>query len=73
MTALGSSLASERTVAVLHAILGERLGRDVAVRLWDGSAVEAPEAPFTLVLATPFGLRAALTPPLTLSPGRAFV
>lgn len=73
MTALGSSLASERSLAVLHAILGERLGRDVAVRLWDGSAVAAPEAPFTLVLATPFGLRAALTPPLTLSPGRAFV
>ncbi len=73
MTALASSPAAERSLAVLHAILGERLGRDVAVRLWDGSAVEAPGAPVTLVLATPFALRAALTPPLTLSPGRAFV
>lgn len=73
MTALASSPASERSLAVLHAILGERLGRDVAVRLWDGSAVEAPGAPVTLVLATPFALRAALAPPLTLNPGRAFV
>lgn len=73
MTALASSPAADRSLAVLHAILGERLGRDVAVRLWDGSTVEAPGAPVTLVLATPFALRAALTPPLTLSPGRAFV
>jgi cyclopropane-fatty-acyl-phospholipid synthase len=42
--------------------------------LWDGTRVDAREAPrFTLRLNEPFALRAAFLPPLDLSPGRAFV
>ena len=54
-------------------MFGERLGREVAVRLWDGTVVGPSEAPFALVLTTPFALRATITPPLDVNAGRAFV
>ncbi len=73
MATVANDPAVERSLGALCALLGERLGRDVAVRLWDGSAVAAPDARFTIVIAAPFALRAALAPPLDLSPGRAFV
>jgi cyclopropane-fatty-acyl-phospholipid synthase len=65
--------AAQRSLSVLRDVLGERLGRDVSVRFWDGTEVKAPEAPFTLIVATPFALRAAFTPPLDVNPGRAVV
>ena len=53
---------------------GTRSAASSNVELWDGTAVRAPDgAQFTLRLRTPFALRAALTPPLDLNPGRAFV
>jgi cyclopropane-fatty-acyl-phospholipid synthase len=73
MATLVKDTAAERSLSVLRGVFGERLGRDVAVRLWDGTAVPAPEAPFELVVATPFALRAAFTPPLDVNPGRAVV
>jgi cyclopropane-fatty-acyl-phospholipid synthase len=63
----------ERSRAVLETIFGARLGREVAVRLWDGSEIPAHDAPFTLFVNEPYALRAAFTPPLDANPGRAFV
>jgi cyclopropane-fatty-acyl-phospholipid synthase len=73
MATVANDPAVERSLGALRDLLGERLGRDVAVRLWDGTTVAAPDARFTIVIAAPFALRAALAPPLDLSPGRAFV
>ncbi len=65
--------AAQRSLAVLREIFGDRLGRDIGVRLWDGTGVAADGAgAFTLEVNTPFALRAALTPPLDRNPGRAF-
>ena len=68
-----SDLAAERSMAALRALFDERLGRDVGVRLWNGTNVSAPNARFELIARTPFALRAAFTPPLDVNPGRAFV
>ncbi|HTV72292.1 MAG TPA: cyclopropane-fatty-acyl-phospholipid synthase family protein, partial [Candidatus Acidoferrales bacterium] len=59
---------------ILAKIFREDLGRRLAVRLWDGTQVPAcsDRAPAFIVNA-PYALRAALTPPLDLNPGRAFV
>ncbi len=65
--------AAERTLAVMRSLFGERLGRDVGVRLWDGTALIPPNASLTLSLNTSYALRAAFTPPFDLNPGRAFV
>jgi cyclopropane-fatty-acyl-phospholipid synthase len=73
MAIVANDSATRRSLGVLHGLFGERLGRDVAVRLWDGTTIAAPEASFELIVATPFALRAALTPPLDLNPGRAVV
>ena len=73
MVAVAHDVVAERSLGVLAGLFGDRLGRDVAVRLWDGTAVAAPAAPFTLVVNRPYALRAAFTPPLDLNPGRAFV
>jgi cyclopropane-fatty-acyl-phospholipid synthase len=64
---------AERTLALMRGLFGERLGRDVGVRLWDGTALVPPNASFTLNVNTPYALRAALTPPFDRNPGRAFV
>jgi cyclopropane-fatty-acyl-phospholipid synthase len=73
MVTAAADPAAERTLAVMRGLFGERFGRDVGVRLWDGTAVVSPNATVTLNLNTPYALRAALTPPLDLNPGRAFV
>jgi cyclopropane-fatty-acyl-phospholipid synthase len=73
MTTATTEPAIERSRAVLEGLFGPRLGRDVAVRLWDGSEIPAPDAPFTLLVNAPFALRAAFTPPLDANPGKAFV
>jgi cyclopropane-fatty-acyl-phospholipid synthase len=65
--------AARRSIDVLTVLLGARLGRDVAVRLWDGTAIAAPDAKFELLVNAPFALRAAFSPPLSLRPGEAFV
>ena len=62
----------DRSFAVLRTVLGDRLGRDAAVRAWDGSTIDAAHPAFTFVLCEPHALRGALTPPLDLNPGRAF-
>jgi cyclopropane-fatty-acyl-phospholipid synthase len=62
-----------RSLTILNMLFGQALGARFAVRLWDGTTVGDPaSAPFTFSIATPFALRAAFTPPLDLSPGRAF-
>jgi cyclopropane-fatty-acyl-phospholipid synthase len=70
---MASADAARRSIDVLTVLLGARLGRDVAVRLWDGSAIAAPDAKFELLVNAPFALRAAFSPPLSLRPGEAFV
>jgi cyclopropane-fatty-acyl-phospholipid synthase len=65
--------AAQRSIDVLTVLLGARLGRDAAVRLWDGTAIAAPDAKFELLVNAPFALRAAFSPPMDLRPGEAFV
>jgi len=62
-----------RSLEILAVLFGDRLGRDVAVRLWDGTAIAATESHFELLVNAPFALRAAFSPPLSLHPGEAFV
>jgi len=66
-------LAVERSIAILRGVFGERLGRDIGVRLWDGTELVTPAAAFTLIVNAPYALRAAFTPPLDLNPAKAFV
>jgi cyclopropane-fatty-acyl-phospholipid synthase len=73
MAVAASDPVAERTLTLIRGLFGERLGRDVGVRLWDGTALVPPDASFTLILNTPYALRAALTPPLDRNPGKAFV
>jgi cyclopropane-fatty-acyl-phospholipid synthase len=73
MAIVANDPATQRSLAVLRGLFRDRLGRDVAVRFWDGTTIPAPAALFELIVATPFALRAALTPPLDLNPGRAVV
>ncbi|GAC1574255.1 MAG: class I SAM-dependent methyltransferase [Candidatus Elarobacter sp.] len=72
MATVARDPAVERSAAVLHGLFGERLGSDIAVRFWDGTRVLAKRASFGIAINAPFALRAALTPPLDLNPGRAF-
>jgi cyclopropane-fatty-acyl-phospholipid synthase len=66
--------SADRALAILQTLFGQRYARDFAIELWDGTRVNAAEAPkFTLRINEPFALRAAFAPPLDLSPGRAFV
>ncbi|MGH7706940.1 MAG: class I SAM-dependent methyltransferase [Vulcanimicrobiaceae bacterium] len=65
---------AERTVAILRQLFGEGFAREFSVRLWNGSVVPARgQERFVFRVETPYALRAALAPPLDLSPGRAFV
>ncbi len=68
-----SDRAAECSMAALRALFDERLGRDVGVRLWNGTKVSPPNARFEFIARTPFALRAAFTPPLDVNPGKAFV
>jgi cyclopropane-fatty-acyl-phospholipid synthase len=64
---------AHRTLALLRQLFGTSFAADFAIALWDGTRIPAagPER-FTFVVARPFGLRAALLPPIDLNPGRAF-
>ena len=73
MAAVAHDAVAARSLHLLQALFGPQLGREVAVRLWDGTSVDAPEPRFTMRVTTPFALRAAFTPPLDLNPGRAVV
>lgn len=73
MAAVAHDVTAERSLGVLGALFGPRLGREVAVRLWDGTTVDASRPSFTMRVTTPYALRAAFTPPLDLNPGRAVV
>jgi cyclopropane-fatty-acyl-phospholipid synthase len=64
---------AQRSLAILDELFGDRLGRDIGVQLWDGTAVVPDRAAFILDVNAPFALRAAFTPPLDVNPGKAFV
>jgi len=65
---------AQRSLAVLRTLFGPAFAENFAIRLWDGTVVPAHATEqFTLVVNTPFALRAAFLPPLDLNPGRAFV
>jgi cyclopropane-fatty-acyl-phospholipid synthase len=66
--------AGERTLDVLRLLFGDEFAREFSVELWDGTRVPARDVTrFTLRIVEPYGLRAALTPPLDLNPGWAYV
>jgi cyclopropane-fatty-acyl-phospholipid synthase len=68
------NVSAERSLSILRTLFGARFARDFAIELWDGTRIDAAQAPlFTLKINEPFALRAAFAPPLDLSPGRAFV
>jgi cyclopropane-fatty-acyl-phospholipid synthase len=65
---------ARQTLGILQTIYGRRFARGFGVELWDGTSVPASGTPaFTVRINAPFALRAALTPPLDLNPGRAYV
>lgn len=57
----------------LHAVLSERSGAELPVRLWDGAELGPSQATFRIVLNQPWALRAMLLPPTDLAAGEAFV
>ncbi len=60
-------------IAVLRAIFGDAYVREFGIELWDGTRVRAANVErFTLRVNSPGALRAAFTPPVDLSAGRAF-
>jgi cyclopropane-fatty-acyl-phospholipid synthase len=60
-------------VAVLRSIFGDAYAREFGVELWDGTRVHAAEGErFVLRVKAAGALRAAFTPPVDLSAGRAF-
>ncbi len=60
-------------VAVLRSIFADAYAREFGVELWDGTRVHASDAErFVLRVNAPGALRAAFTPPVDLSAGRAF-
>ena len=70
----GAHRSVEDALAVLRLLFPDGVGRDFDVAFWDGTRVAAGDGSrFTLRVLAPFALRAALTPPLDLNPGRAFV
>ena len=59
--------------AILRLVFGDAYGREFGVRLWDGSRLVPSNTPrFVLKVGAPGALRAAFTPPIDLSLGRAF-
>src|SRR5689334_16662677 len=59
-------------VAILRLIFGDAYADEFGVRLWDGTRVQGSRERFVLRIDAPGALRAALTPPVDLSVGRAF-
>jgi cyclopropane-fatty-acyl-phospholipid synthase len=72
MTIAATDPAVERSLAILRGVFGERLGREIGVRLWDGTELVSPDSLFTLAVNAPYALRAAFMPPLDLNPAKAF-
>jgi cyclopropane-fatty-acyl-phospholipid synthase len=65
---------ARHTLGILQTIYGRQFAHGFGIELWDGTSVPAVgPAAFTLRFNAPYALRAALTPPLDLSPGRAYV
>ena len=65
---------ARQTLGILQAIYGRRFARGFGIELWDGTSVPPiGTAAFTLRINAPYALRGALTPPLDLNPGRAYV
>ncbi|MBV9647872.1 MAG: class I SAM-dependent methyltransferase [Candidatus Eremiobacteraeota bacterium] len=65
---------TDAAVAVLRALFRETFALDFAIELWDGTRIEAERRErFVLKLRTPYALRAALSQPVDLNLGRAFV
>lgn len=73
MATVANERSAQRSLDILNALFGDHLGRDVGVHLWDGTDVAPADAPFVLNINEPYALRAALTPPLDVNPGKAFV
>jgi cyclopropane-fatty-acyl-phospholipid synthase len=73
MTTAATDRSAVRSLEILNELFGEHLGREVGVHLWDGTRVAPPDAAFVLNINAPYALRAALTPPLDVNPGKAFV
>jgi len=73
MTTVANDPRAQRSLAILDDLFGDRLGRDIGVQLWDGTAIVPAEPAFVLDVNAPFALRAAFTPPLDINPGKAFV
>ncbi len=70
----GERVWADRSLSILRTLFGRRFAHDFAVEFWDGTRADpAGPARFRLKINEPFALRAALLPPLDLSPGRAFV
>jgi cyclopropane-fatty-acyl-phospholipid synthase len=66
--------AATRSLDLLRLLFRDEFARDFAIELWDGTRIPANERTrFTLRVRTPYGLRAALSPPLDLNPGWAYV
>ena len=68
-----SDASTTTSLEILELLFGPRTKWGFAVRLWDGATVGAASPRFVLVLTRPSALRAALSPPADLNPGRAFV
>jgi cyclopropane-fatty-acyl-phospholipid synthase len=59
--------------AALRSIFGDAYAREFGVELWEGTRVRASDTErFVLCVNSPGALRAAFTPPVDLSAGRAF-
>ena len=63
---------AQAALSALELLFGDELGRNVSVRLWDGTTIGDNRGTFRLLVNTPGALRLALSPPMDLSPGRAF-
>jgi cyclopropane-fatty-acyl-phospholipid synthase len=68
-----SDAAARTSREILQLLFGPRDGWSFNVRFWDGALLGASAPRFTLVLNEPASLRAVLSPPGDLNPGRAFV
>lgn len=73
---IGSDRARQASLQFLHALLDDLQPREFAIRLWDGTTLEADAgraARFTVVLKHPGALRAMFLSPSELSLGEAYI
>jgi cyclopropane-fatty-acyl-phospholipid synthase len=72
----GPTAAEDRWIAAVRSVHGElarRTGITVSVRLWNGTELGDPAAPYRLVLKYPWSLRLLLRPPFDLWAGEAYI